>query len=206
MGYSTSTSTIENRRELIGYDSLEAGQSTRWTTRPGRAGNLARQIREVLRIASQHPDQYPKLAEAAKIFKIEVPAHNVVQAVLRDRGVLQRDTNLPVRDDDLEGDEAPGGGGVEFGRPQARTGLTRAAQVIDAWIKHLPSNDLMHFPQTTLSTEELEELYRWARSRTPRLMFFVPEGSLTLSIAEDDVEAHSWHPAVAPVAETFPTL
>lgn len=204
MAYSESIRTLENRRHLL--TSLEAGQSSRWVTDKGRAQNLARQIREALSIAAKNADAYPALARAAEMFKIEVPNSSTVQAVPKERKatvVGEAFTPHTRGSDDLEGDEGPGGGGLAFGSPQVRVGLTTADQVIDAWVKHLPSNDLMNFPSTVLPYAELEKLHRWATARTPRLMFFVPEGSLTLSVAEDGVEEHSWHPTVTPTVETF---
>ena len=204
MAYSESKITVERRMPLL--KELSEGRSCKWTTPPGRAQALARQIREALAVAAKHPEDFPGLASAAGLFKIEVPNSTTVQAVIKERPTVQQEMWTPPSMEDVLGEGRGGGGSQTFGAPQARVGLVSAAEVIDAWAKHLPSNDLIHFPQTILPYDELLQLYHWARTRRPRLMFFVPEGSLTLSVAEDDVEAHSWHPAVAPTVETFPNL
>lgn len=191
MAYSTSPTTIENMSEHL--EPLRQMRSYRWSTPKGRAHRLAQRIRECFAIARSNRDRYPELAAAADFFRIEVPNTYTVQAIPKE--------TQTVRGEPL--DEQPSAGGVEFGGPQTRVGLSTAMEVIDAWTKHLPSNDTMHFPQTVLPTDELVALHRWARGRTPRLMMFVPEGSLTLSLEDPSVVEHSWHPQMTPTEETF---
>lgn len=199
MAYSTSPSTIESLGASL--DELKAGRSAAWTVQPGKEHYWARRVREALYIARLHPKRFPELARASSQFTIKVVSPTRVEAVPKD-GVKPETTALgPTLDSDEPGPQHTGT--QPFGKPVSTVALTTALQVVNSWIKHLPSNDPINFQETVLSQEELVKLHTWAQARTPKLMFFVFEGSLTLAVAEDDVIADSWHPPVVSQPETF---
>jgi hypothetical protein len=196
-----------------GLQQLERWRSAAWNTDPGDARRVAIRVREALYIAAQHPEDFPELAVAAEHFSVHVVSPTRVEARPKrvpktEASTLADSANKGSVHPDNRSVDSPVHGigeGLQL-REVPRVGLVNAAQVVDAWMKHLPSNDPLLFTETVLPYSELLTLYRWCSTKTPKLMFFVSEQSklLTLSLREAGVYADSWHPLPpAPKEEKF---
>lgn len=192
MGYSTNPALLEARRPALAE--LEAGRACRWVL-PGidltSTRRRVNEIREALYIASLYPHRYPTLAAARDAFSIHIVGPGVIEArpkSARDT-VISADTVLPST------------GTQPWGLSQPTVGITTAREVIDSWRAHLPSNDPIHFAQTTLPIDELKRLYIWASGSSPKLMLLVGDGFLTLALHEIEADAYAWTP---PAEQTEP--
>lgn len=196
MGYSTNPAVLESRRPALAE--LEAGRACRWTLPtqdPTLTRRRANEIREALYIAKLHRAEYPDLAAAADTFSIHIVGPGVIEARPKQGrdALLTPDTLVPQHGTQTWGSQAPS------------VGVSTAEEVIDAWRLHLPSNDPVHFPQSTLSISELRRVYAWATTSTPRLMLLVGDGFLTISLREAGTEPYAWVPPVEPAIDN-PTL
>lgn len=184
MAYSESTKTLEKIRPLL--SDLEKGLGTKWTLVNGMsARDFAYKVREALYIATLYPSQYPELAKAHGLFRIEKVDKSTVQAVFKNR-TLDMGAISAVTVHGLET--------AEHG-PVTLAGEQTAASVIGAWHAAQPSNTPMHFPQANLERGELLKLYTWAAKRTPRWLVMVAnDGALTLTLWTRDLDGLGWEP------------
>lgn len=189
MAYSTSPKTLEGIRSSL--EKLESGSPQAWKVEPGNEHYWARRVREALYIARLHPDQFPGLAAAAERFSIRVVGSGRVEAVATPGRRVEAAALTPGAGEDAMAQ----GGGSTFGRAVPVVGLSTAEAVIGSWLAQSPSQDSIVFADTVLDEENLTKLHRWAASRTPKMMFFVNDGSLTLAVKDADAFPHSWHPA-----------
>lgn len=189
MGYSESRKTLDKIRPML--VNLESGKGDIWRTAPGQtARSLAYKIREALRIAALHPETYPQLAAAAKVFKIQIVDHSRVQAVLTDR-----QTGLPGFSE---------GGVVIHGLEDAAAsplkvmGQQSAARIIEHIINTQtiqPTNSQFSFPEARLSREEKIRLHNWCRKQTPPWIMLVADDAITVSRKSRDItEDLGWSP------------
>lgn len=190
MAYHISPSTVESRAAILAP--LKTGQAHAWllaTDNPAAARRFADRIREALRAAAAFPQRFPELAAAASRYTIRVISPSRVEAHPKGDPVRVASSG-PARDY-----EPPVHGGETWGEPVPTVGLTSAQDLIASWRAHLPSNDPIHFPQTTLPYDELVKLYGWAQLNTPRLMLIVGESHITLSLHDTSVdEIAGWKP------------
>lgn len=190
MGYSTNPALVEQRRPALAE--LEAGRACRWTfqtTDPSVLRRRANEIREALYIARLYPDRFPELAAAAEAFSIHVVYPSVIEARPKQGRDVQLNAHALV----------PQHGTQPWGVSQPTVGITTADEAIHAWRLHLPSNDPVHFPQSSLSVAELTKLHQFAVINEPRLMLFAGDGFLTLALREIGAEPYAWSPPAAPV-------
>jgi hypothetical protein len=169
---------------------LIAGHSCAWRTAPDRVvtERLCARIRQALNIASKHPDRFPELAKAYLHFTISIIEPGLIEA-------------KPKVSAHVEVIDPPAiMGGAPHGKPISTVGKTTAAELIDSWTAHLPSNDPVNFQQTILSTEELGKLYTWAKSNIPELMLMVGKGFITVAPLDAGASAFAWTPATPPLA------
>lgn len=183
MGYSESRKTLERIRPQMA--DLEKGVGTRWNLAPGvSARDFAYSIREGLHIATLYSGEYPDLAKAHSVFRIEMVDRSTVQAVFKGRRAGDQVISTVTV-------------GVESSErgPTTLTGPQDATTVIGAWHKTQPSSAPMHFTQANLSREELLKLYAWAEKRTPKwLMLVADNGSLTIQPYSDEMDGLGWDP------------
>jgi len=184
MGYSTNISTLEAQLENLAM--LREGKGCIWSTSdPFR---FAYKIREALWIARNvrgAKEKYPELEIAARNFTIEVVGDNQVQA--RTYGGIPAAVITP-----LSG-EGVGGSSHDIAGPTRRTkGIQTAASIIQTWLDTQPSNDRYHFPQATLTPNELLKLHSWATQN--HLIFFESDGAITLQRKTLDLIEYAWSP------------
>lgn len=183
MGYSTSRATVRARTALL--SELAAGRPTSWTTAPDMAvtKRLAFNIREALRVAAIYPDEFPELAQANKQFSIFIPCAGRVEARIK--------TQPHAYETPMHGVVGPEAGFKVV--PQV--GITTAKECIDSWNAHLPSSDPLLLQRTSLIVDELVKLYTWSQTHKPRLMFFVGESHITISLYEAEAASiAAWTP------------
>lgn len=188
MAYSRSETTL--RKILPELASLQEGRTVKWDTLPGRAWWKASKIREGLYIALHvFPDKYPRLAEAAAHFVVEVVDHRTVQARptanTPEQAVAPTSPQLETPIHGLE---------PATSIPRTVVGQRTATDIISFWLAAQPTNDKLVFTECVLSTTELDQLARWAGSRTPKWMIVVSptEGIVTLSPFQPGIPA--WTP------------
>lgn len=179
MGYSTNPEIVERRKHLL--HNLERGIEMRWVVEkdPMKTQRYAYDIREALYIASLYPKRFPKLAHAHKVFTI-----SIVEA-----GWIQAKRKVERGDIEIHGLEVQG-------KPVPQVGLRSAAEVIEAWQKHLPSSDPLHFTQVQLTLADMVELHAWATGNQPHLVLLYHEENktLTVTLPQEGVEEFAWHP------------
>lgn len=200
MGYSRSESTLQ---QMLPYlQPLAEGRTFAWNIANRDGWRFAYKLREALYVALLNREKYPALAQAAERFSIRVMDQGYrVEAVAKRGGPTE--ATIRAASAGAAVNESPatihGLGGLQ--RTDIPTvGLQTCVQVAASWFKQKPIQEPMFFTETSLPGEELKKLWQWARQQTPRLMFFVDATAktLTLSIAQDDVEEYSWKPAPAP--------
>lgn len=189
MAYSESPATLEKiRPHLV---KLELGQGDLFTVPAGMtARQLAYKIREALYIATLFPGQYPELAKAAQIFKIQVVNRRQVQAVLTDKQTMAKVTT---------------GGTVEHGGEPAgvMSPKVMGKQTAGSIIEHVlnlqrlqPSNAPMTWPEAALSYEDKTRLYTWSKAQTPPWLMLIADPQVTLTRPSRDMtEDLAWNPA-----------
>jgi hypothetical protein len=202
MSYGINPEAVERLREAWPAEmaELEAGRPCKWAclSDPLITQRLAWRIRNALRIASRYPNRFPALAQAAKNFSIHVVRDGLIEARWKP-GATQTEAELG---------STPTHGGMDepHGKAQPSISLSRADEVIEAWQRHLPSSDPLHFTSTLLGHTEMVALYTWAVHNTPRLMLLVDEDRHTLTVSLHDTSAveFAWHPPkAAPLPEKF---
>lgn len=201
MPYSASPSIVYSRMYLL--QELNQGRSCRWTTSGSTLAEtqvLARKIREALYAAKKNPDLFPVLARIHDTMSIYVIGAGIIEAKPKQGAVVEALTKVePTGRITSGGDPWSGGEKAEWGKRPATVGVSTAAEVIEAWQRHLPSSDPVHFQQSYLPVEELTALYQWAKGEGhPTLMLLVGEGFLTVSLLEAGMEEYSWHPPKSP--------
>lgn len=187
MGYSTSTTTLNNMRQYLG--DLERGVGTRWVLAEGASPQkFAARIREALKIAEENPDYIPALADAKRKFRIEIVDKRTVQAIFKSPQLTVASSDPVV---------VQGMVHSEKGRPLDVMEPRSAAEVQQVWHNAQPSNERFHFPNSKLSREELTKLYMWCKKeRTPELYLILGAGNeLTLCPKFKGVEVLEWTPA-----------
>jgi hypothetical protein len=196
MGYSTNPGLIAERADLL--DRLAAGQACAWATDPDPQATQreAYRIRECLAIAKRYPEDFPALAAAADRFTI---------VVVRDGLIEAKPKQAPHASTVVGGGVATVQAPHEPARRNVPTvGLTRAEELIAAWIEVQPSNDPLRFAETRLSDVELRELYAWTSDAQHRLAILVGDGHITLTKYKKGIEAIAWTPPQpAPVPRNF---
>lgn len=181
MGYSTNKQTLIAM--LPELELLKQGKSCIWTVDDSR--KYAYKIREALYIARLYKKEFPELAIAADMFRIEVLSDTQVQA-----RIAKGTTAAKV--------QAVGGvvntGMEEAGPSKRMSGPQTASTIIQTWLDTQPSNDKYFFPEARLSRDELLKLHSWASAQG--WIFFVDSitGGLTLQRTSRDLEAFSWAP------------
>lgn len=171
MAYSRSESTL--RRILPELQPLAEGRTHKWNTDNGRAWWYAGKIREGLYIAREiYPHKYPKLALAAEHYTVEVLDDHTVQA----RPTANTPATAISDGDGPKGAEHPAPGypthGLELvgGVPRTIVGQKTATDIIAFCLRAMPTNDKLVFTEVELTNEELNQIARWAATRTPRWM------------------------------------
>ncbi len=195
MAYSINPELVEQRREEFDLDSLAQG-AKRWKITPPDGPSTRRavyRIREALYIAQMHPERFPLIAQAADKYSIHYIEPGVIEAKLKHSPSVE-----------TQGVATHGGGNLPWGKELATVGPTKADECIDAWQKHLPSSDPVNFPNTTLSDEELQQLWTWATRRNPRLMILVGAGTVTLSLRMAEMDTYAWSPPKPPAEPPKP--
>lgn len=187
MGYSTSAKTIEAIKEYL--KPLEEGRPWGWDLETGgdhtAAGRWAHKVREALYIAHHYyPDKYPALAQAHLRFTIKVASPTRVEAI----------PALNTAVGAIVGQGSVTTHGVAPAGNTGQAGSQTALTIIDYWRRAQPTNTPLHFPNAALSDEDLNALYRWCQSRTPKMMFMKYEDSITLSMLDEEAVSAAWHP------------
>lgn len=184
MGYSLNSQIVQRKRHLLAL--LEKGIEQSWSIKEELKGtrDFAYQLREVLWIATQFPDQFPGLARAHKEWRIEVVSAGHIRAVpKKPRGYVE--TNVT--------DVGPG-------KPMSLKGPQSADDVISAWRMHLPSNDALNFTDVALDLNQLTKLHEFAVANGPKLMILYDEDAklLTLSLHDASMSDFVWRPPREP--------
>jgi hypothetical protein len=197
MAYSTNPGLIAERADLL--DRLAAGQACAWECDPDPQATqrLAYRIRECLAIATRYSEDFPALAEAAKRFSIVIVRDGLVEA----KAKQANHASAVVVGAAAPMVQTP----LAVARPNAQTvGLTRADELIAAWISVQPSNDPLRFEQTTLSDIELRALHAWTSDPMHHLAILVGDGHVTLTRFKKGIEAIAWTPPQpAPAPKRF---
>lgn len=181
MGYSTNKQTLISM--LPELELLKQGKQCIWTVENSK--HFAYKVREALYIARLYQKEFPELAIAADMFRIEVLSDSQVQARL-----AKGTTAARVK--------AVGGvvntGMEEAGPSKRMAGPQTATTIIQTWLDSQPSNDKFFFPEAKLSREELLKLHSWAVKQG--WLFFVDSwtGGLTLQRKTHELEAFAWGP------------
>lgn len=214
-GYSKNPLTAEKMLPLLGP--IIAGQLCTWETEVGQADHLAYKIREALYIArlyrdrwsagalhatAQNPDELWKaeallsISRMAERVRIVVTSPSTVEARLQ-KGVPEAMV--------LTGGGAPMQGYENPGRSVVTITKQTVWSIQEAWRAQQPSNTPLHFPNASLSYDELVQLHAWAEPLG--LLLFVVDGALTVQRKSLDLVEYAWQPraAVEDVpAEDFP--
>jgi hypothetical protein len=187
VGYSRSKKTLEKVLPLL--EDLKSGKGTNWTINEHQSPeHFAYKIREALYVASIHPDEFPELARAAELMKIEIVDRRTVQAVFKPTSLMA--TGGLTQGVTTHGVQPGERGPVTLGGPQS------AAAVVQAWHNAQPSNTPMRFPQANLDRDELLKLFEWCSKRTPPWFMFVGlNGELTIQPYSRDLDGLGWDPA-----------
>ena len=184
MAYSTSLLTLQRMMPVI--EKLETLEPISWQLEDHAAAyKLAYKIREALSIAKDNAKFYPRLAAAADHYAIKVDRESKqVRAIKAQRANLEgvRGENYVVT------------GLQTAGPPLSTAGPQTAETVINLWNASQPSSAPMHFPQASLTTEELNKLYTWAVAHRPRLMLFVADEALTVQHVDPELEPYAYKP------------
>lgn len=193
MAYSRSEGTLKAMMPHLQH--ISQGRTQKWSVSQGRAWWWASKVREALYIARNvYPEKYPQLAAIAGTFTIEILDGQTVQA--------RPSANTPAtaigNGDGLVETETPTHDvtpthGLELATAIPRTvvGQKTATDIISWCLRAGATNDKLVFTEVSLSDEELNQLSRWAASRTPRWMVVVApkEGIVTLSPYQPGVPA-----------------
>jgi hypothetical protein len=195
MGYSRNIETLKQRIALGWFDRLLKSGPTKWETQEGQAHTLAYQIRECFYIARLYPKgvghsgdtqvNFKDLAEASKLYTIEIVSNSVVQA-RRKQGTTET-TVLSV-----------GAPMVNTGMENAKATNLSGQHTADSVIAHIksqqPSNEKFFFPQALLNNDDMMKLYGWAQTATPPWLLFEADGQLTVMRWTRDHAAYAWSP------------
>lgn len=198
MAYSRSETTL--KKMLPDLQEIALGRPQAWIITQGSAQEWAYKVREALFIARLHKSRYPELAAAAESFTVEVVDSQRVQA----RRARQTTEAVALADD-----QNPTHGLETFGRSVQSSGQQSPFTIIEAWRKSQPSNQPIHFPEATLSEDQLTILYKWAQAWKPPLMLMVDGNSVTVGPTDKQVMQYAWRPPeergiVAPPAPPKP--
>lgn len=190
MGYSKNPDTLNKiRGHLL---NLEDGLATEWKVPEDKTDWWAYKVREGLSIARLYPTRFPKLAEAAQMFKVVIAGAGIVRAV------LAGNTPEPVVSaaggnvqHGLDTDHAVTGDG---GRRSTATvtGPQTADSIMRVWFAQQPSNNPIYFPDAALSNSELLTLHELASEQN--LIFFESFGAITVQRRTADLVEFAWDP------------
>lgn len=189
MAYSRSESTLTKR--LSDLEPLKQGRTHKWVVKDGEAWYWAGKIREALYIAREvFPHKYPELARAGKNFTIDVLDLRTVQA-------RPKENTSPVEVPEVSlGRDGPGvtpmHGLEQAGPPGVPRTIAEPQSVTDIIsyaMRALPTNDKLVFTNAIVNDQELQQLARWAASRTPRWMVVYSRSTGILTLGP-------WQPGV----------
>lgn len=184
MGYSTSTKTLDKLRQYL--TNLEEGRGDRWVLAEGASPQkFAARIREALKIAEENPRYIPALADAKKKFRVEIVDKRTVQAIYRSPQIDVVESGV-VNTGLARGEKNP---------PDV-VAPALAAQIIQVWHNVQPSNERLHFPQSTLNFEEKLKLFKWCKMDRPIAWYMIVgmNDEITLCPYFNGVESVEWTP------------
>lgn len=190
MAYSRSETTLVKR--LTDLEPLKNGRPAKWVVKDGEAWYWAGKIREALYIAREvFPHKYPELAKAGKNYTIDVLDLRTIQARPKENTSPVEVTEAPTGRDDpasvtpIHGIDLAGPPGV----PRTIVEPSSVTDIIAYAMRALPTNDKLVFLKAQVHDEELQQLVRWADSRTPRWMVVYSKSTGILTLAP-------WQPGV----------
>lgn len=189
MAYSRSETTLVKR--LSDLEPLRQGRTHKWVVADGEAWYWAGKIREALYIAREvYPAKYPELARAGTQYTIDVLDHRTVQA-------RPKENTSPLEVPEvalgrggpsvtpIHGLELAGSPGV----PRTIAEPSSVTDIISYAMRSMPTNDKLVFTQAKVNDEELNQLARWAMTRTPRWMVVYSKSTGILTVGP-------WQPGV----------
>jgi hypothetical protein len=196
MAYSRSEDTL--KAMLPHLDATKHGRTQKWVVSPGRAWWWAGKVREALYIAREiFPHRYPELARAASVFVVEVMDDRTVQARPSSNTVATAipGGGEPAPSESPTQDETPihglePAGGV----PRTIVGPHTATDIIAYCLRALPTNDKLVFTETRLPDSELDQLSKWAATRTPRWMVVVSASAGIVTLCPYQPGIPAWSP------------
>lgn len=180
MGYSRSTKTLQSRMALI--EPLASGGGVTWETEPGEEHKLAYKIREALRVARHHADEYPKFAALGERYRISIQGPGRVVA---------QEINPTAQVKVI----VPGADRLSGVLPQAE-GPTTATQIIQSVLDQ-PREGLppkLNFPNAKLREEEKVKLYNWCHASG--WLMFVADSGITLQLFDAELAEFAFNPEV----------
>ena len=194
MAYSRGESTL--LRMLPELGNVQQGRTQRWDVPAGKAWWKAAKIREALYIAREiFPHKYPRLAEAAGHFTVEVLNDTTVQArpTANTPATAISDGEGPAPSESFTPSVVPIHGLEPAGSiPRTIVGMKSATDIISYWLNAQPTNDKLVFTEAQLPVSEIDILARWAATRTPAWMVVASRlnpGLITLALKQPGVPA-----------------
>lgn len=145
------------------------------------ASKFSYKVREALYIASLYPEDYPELAQAARVFEIKARGDRVLAVPTEHPDVATID--VKAKPEKEEPEETANATLMVHGY---QTVMTIIEKCIDT------KKDSISFPDAELSDEDLIRLYRWAAVRNKLL--FVSSPGITVQTAQDDLRELAWTP------------
>ncbi len=212
MGYSNSPETLAKIRPML--KEIEAGNPCVWRTPPGGSRLLAYKIREALRIARMFSSKYPELARASYLFKIREPDSSTVRAVSNTANELLALSKLELPDPNMQRYVEPEGVAevtvdpTQLSLPDDPTedkgleltpdfpGPQSQFTIISHWTAIKPAPRALRFPEATLTTPQLKQLYRWAKDQKPEIMLLVDDSGVgvTVAVLDPEMAEFQWTP------------
>lgn len=185
MGYSRSVKTLLTRLHLV--EPLYEGKQVTWEVPLGEEHKIAYQIREALRVAKEHPQEFPSLAEASRSYRITVPRPGLIvgQPAMPtpDVKVIINSTTESV----AQMDRAIAAG-VGLSGPQSAATIIQF--IIDQPAGQLPNK--LTFPNASLVTSELRKLHSWSDANG--WMMFVSDTGITMQQHDEALVAYAFNP------------
>lgn len=215
-GYSKNPLTAEKMLPVLGP--IIRGELCTWQTDEGDADYFAYKLREAFYIARLYQREFEKQASKFQL-GMELPIKDANDAIKaealaavakmaeRIRIVVTSRSTVDARFAKgtpealvLTSTATPTSGYENPGRSVVTITKQTVWSIKEAWKASQPSNTPLHFPNATLSYEELVELYGWATELG--LILFEVDGALTVQRKTLDLIEFAWAPTA--VAEDVP--
>lgn len=210
-GYSKNPLTAEKMLPYLGP--IIRGELCTWQTNEGEADYFAYKVREALYVARLHQEMYQRAVDVPQPFPEGVSQSRGAEMVAiakmaeRLRIVVTSRSTVEARFAKgtpealvLTSSATPTHGLENPGRSVVTITKQTIWSIKEAWRSSQPSNTPLHFPNASLSYEEMVELYGWATEMG--LILFEVDGALTVQRKTLDLVEFAWAPQA--VSEDVP--